>query len=186
MSSLFYESEKWQCNYVWERCWEAWDTICGHEAKAITPLIAWRREALKEEVLDNLSWKYERGPSLNRWILELFQRQPLRDWVECIWAFPSTLIPSWTELHLNRATARSENNSPLIVYELLPSNHFTSVNVFVWTVWFFSFFLQTEIELLKAHNIRLLNFPPLTKVGCCPSAVEPQMKDHPDERPPPS
>ena len=28
----------------------------------------------------------------------------------------------------------------------------------------FDFHLQTEIELLKAHNIRLLNFPPLTKV----------------------
>ena len=27
-----------------------------------------------------------------------------------------------------------------------------------------NFCLQTEIELLKAHNIRLLNFPPLTKV----------------------
>ena len=26
-----------------ERCWEAWDTTCGHKAKDITPSTAWRR-----------------------------------------------------------------------------------------------------------------------------------------------
>ena len=39
------------------KCWEAWDTTCGHKAKDITPLIAWRREAWKEEALDGLPWK---------------------------------------------------------------------------------------------------------------------------------
>ena len=42
-------------------CWEAWDTTCGHKAKDITPLIAWR-----EEALDDLPWKDERGPSWNK------------------------------------------------------------------------------------------------------------------------
>ena len=39
------------------KCWEAWDITCGHKAKDIKPLIAWRREALKEEALDHLPWK---------------------------------------------------------------------------------------------------------------------------------
>ena len=33
---------------------ELGDTIYGHRAKDITPLIAWRREALKEEAIDDL------------------------------------------------------------------------------------------------------------------------------------
>ena len=31
------------------KCWGAWDTTCGHKAKDITPSIAWKREAWKEE-----------------------------------------------------------------------------------------------------------------------------------------
>ena len=57
------------------KCWEAWDTTCGHKAKDITPLITWRREALKKKVLDDLPWKDERGPSSIRQTLEPFQRQ---------------------------------------------------------------------------------------------------------------
>ena len=52
------------------KCWEAWDTTCRHKAKDITPLTAWRREALKEEVLDNLPWTNERGPLSIRWTLQ--------------------------------------------------------------------------------------------------------------------
>ena len=51
------------------KCWGAWDTTCRLKAKDITSSIIWRREALKEEVLDDLSWK---------------------DDEEHIWAFPST------------------------------------------------------------------------------------------------
>ena len=43
--------------------WAAWDTTCGNKAKDITPWITWRREAWKEEALDDLPWKDERGPS---------------------------------------------------------------------------------------------------------------------------
>ena len=57
------------------KCWEAWDTTCRNKAKDITPLITWRRAVWKEEVLDDLPWKDERGPSSTRRILELFQRQ---------------------------------------------------------------------------------------------------------------
>ena len=71
----------------------AWDITCGHKARDIKPLIARRREAWKEEALDNLAWKDERGPSSIRRTLELFQRQRLgkllRDGVERIWDFPS-------------------------------------------------------------------------------------------------
>ena len=42
---------------------EAINTTCWYAAKDVTPPIAWRREALKEEAPDNLSWKVERGPS---------------------------------------------------------------------------------------------------------------------------
>ena len=57
------------------KCWWAWNTTCGHKAKDITPSTAWRREAWKEEVLGDLLWKDEGGPSSIRWTLELFQRQ---------------------------------------------------------------------------------------------------------------
>ena len=56
------------------QCWEAWDTISGHKDNCITPSIAWRREAWKEEVLDDLPWKDERGPSSVRRTLGPFQR----------------------------------------------------------------------------------------------------------------
>ena len=39
------------------RCWGAWDTTCGHKAKAVTPSIAGR----KETALHSLPWKDERG-----------------------------------------------------------------------------------------------------------------------------
>ena len=57
------------------KCWGAWNTTCGHKARRITPSIAWRREAWKEEALDDLPWQDERGPSSVRRILEPFQRQ---------------------------------------------------------------------------------------------------------------
>ena len=57
------------------KCLEAWDTTCWHKAKDITPSIARRREAWKEEALDDLPWKDERGPSSIRRTLEPFQRQ---------------------------------------------------------------------------------------------------------------
>ena len=57
------------------KCWEAWDTTCGHKAKDITPLIACSRKALKERALDDLPWKEERRPSWIRRTLEPFQRQ---------------------------------------------------------------------------------------------------------------
>ena len=57
------------------KCWGAWDTTCGYKANDITPSIAWRREAWKEEALDDIPWKDERGPSSIRRTLEPFQRQ---------------------------------------------------------------------------------------------------------------
>ena len=75
------------------KCWKAWDTTCGNKAKDITPLIAWRREALKEEAIDNLPWKDERGPSSIRWTLEGFQRPRWGNLWETGWSayglFPS-------------------------------------------------------------------------------------------------
>ena len=68
------------------KCWEAWDSTCGHKAKDITPSIAWRREALKEETLDDLPWKDERGPSSIRRTLEPFQRQRWGNFWETGWS----------------------------------------------------------------------------------------------------
>ena len=45
------------------------------QVKDITPSIAWRREARKEEALDDLHRKDERGPSSIKRTLERFQRQ---------------------------------------------------------------------------------------------------------------
>ena len=66
----------------------------GHEAKDITPSIAWRREAWKEEALDDLPSKDERGPSLLKQtnigtVSKATLGKLLRDGVERIWAFPS-------------------------------------------------------------------------------------------------
>ena len=35
-----------------QKCWGAWDTTCRHKAKDVTPSLAWRREAWKEEALE--------------------------------------------------------------------------------------------------------------------------------------
>ena len=77
------------------------------------PSIAWRREAWKEEALDDPPWKDEREPSSIRRTLELVQRQPggetfLGDpWSacafltsECMGLF-TILNWSWTELNLS-------------------------------------------------------------------------------------
>ena len=73
----------------------------GHKAKDITPLIAW-----KEEVLDNLPWKDERGPSSTRQTLEPFQRQRWENFretgfSECIDTLLIWTELNWTELNLS-------------------------------------------------------------------------------------
>ena len=68
------------------KCWGAWDTTCRHKAKDITPSIAWRRGAWKEEVLDDLPWKDERGPSSVRRTVEPFQRQRWGNFWETGWS----------------------------------------------------------------------------------------------------
>ena len=88
------------------KCWEAWDTTCGHKAKDITPSIVWRREARKEEALDDLLWKDERGPSSIRRTLEPFQRQRWRNAWETAGAhmgFSERInsILNWTEYSLH-------------------------------------------------------------------------------------
>ena len=77
---------------------ETWDTSSqGHHT---TDHLG--EKVLKEEALDNLPWKDERGLSSIRQTLELFQRQHWGNfwkmgWREK-WAFSSTWIPSWNEL----------------------------------------------------------------------------------------
>ena len=68
------------------KCWGAWDTTFGHKAKYITSSIAWKREAWKEETLDDFPWKDERGPSSIRRTLELFQRQRWGNFRETRWS----------------------------------------------------------------------------------------------------
>ena len=65
----------------------------------------WKREALKEEALDYLPWKDEKGPSSVRRTLELFQRQLLGNFCETRWsayglfrAHRHHLELNWTEL----------------------------------------------------------------------------------------
>ena len=85
--------------------WKAWDSTCGHKAKDITPSVSWRRETLKEEALDDLPWKDERGPSSVRRTLEPFQRQRWGHVWETGWssyglfrAYRYHLELYWTEL----------------------------------------------------------------------------------------
>ena len=49
--SMFISASKWLASRkIWSV--DLWNTTCGHKAKDITPSIAWRREAWKEEALD--------------------------------------------------------------------------------------------------------------------------------------
>ena len=98
-----------------KRC-EAWDTTCGYKAKDLTPSITWRREAWKEEVLDDLPWKNERGPSSIRWTLEPFQRHCWGNWdrVAYIWAFLSAWTPSWTEQIMFSCRQQKHSNPPCV------------------------------------------------------------------------
>ena len=84
------------------KCREAWDTTCGHKSKDITLPIDWRREAWKEEALDDLPWKGERA-MVNQTIIGTISKatlgELLRNGIERIWAFPNASIPSWTELN---------------------------------------------------------------------------------------
>ena len=86
------------------KCWGAWDTACGHKAKDITPSLAGRREARKEEALDDLPWKDERGPSSIRRTLEPFQRQRWGNFSETGW---SAYGPFWAHrYHLEQNWAK--------------------------------------------------------------------------------
>ena len=84
------------------KCWGAWDPTCGHKAKDITSLITLRREAWKEEVLDNFpwNWRYEREPLSIRWTLELFQRQHWgNSWDSMGFSEHVDTILNWTEMN---------------------------------------------------------------------------------------
>ena len=71
------------------KCWGAWDT--KHKAKDITLLIAWQREAWKEEVLHNLSWEESQFSFVNQTNIGTISKgtlgKLLRDEVERIGAF---------------------------------------------------------------------------------------------------
>ena len=41
-------------------CWGSWDTTCGHKAKDITPLIAWRRETYLKRKCSEIFLETER------------------------------------------------------------------------------------------------------------------------------
>ena len=83
------------------KCWEASDATSRHKAKDITTLTACRRKVLKEEALDDLHWKDERGQLSIRQTLEPFQRQCWGNFWETGWStygFFRAQTPSWTEL----------------------------------------------------------------------------------------
>ena len=62
----WWEKQPVACTSEDLKCWGAWNTTCRHKAKNITLLIPWRRQALKEEVFNDLPWKYQRGPLSNK------------------------------------------------------------------------------------------------------------------------
>ena len=99
------------------KCWEAWDNYLWAQSQGhITPAsIAWRREAWKEEALDDLPWKDERGPSSVRRTLEPFQTQRWGNfretgWERIIMGFSerTDTILKWTEVHAQTRPSRRE------------------------------------------------------------------------------
>ena len=105
------------------KCWEASDTTSRHKAKDITMLIACRREVLKEEALDDLHWKDERGQLSIRQTLEPFQRQCWGNFWETGWstyglfrAHRHHLELKWTELNCQKACWKETKQLGKIVY----------------------------------------------------------------------
>ena len=107
--------QKWLAS---QRIWSVvkLETTRGYKAKDITPSITWRREAWKEEALDDLPWKNKRGPSSIRWTLEPFQRHCWGNWdrVVYIWAFLSAWTPSWTEQIMFPCRQQKHSNPPCV------------------------------------------------------------------------
>ena len=83
-----------QVTYISEnlKCWEAWDTTCGHKAKDITPSIAWRRGVERESARWS-SLKGREGAIVNQknigTVSKATSGKRLRKGVERIWIFPS-------------------------------------------------------------------------------------------------
>ena len=83
-----------------------------HKAKDFsTPTVAWRTAVLKQKVLNDVSWKDEKGPMLTtEQHQRMFERQHSRNFwevVECTVGFPKLLdiILNWTETSpLSQAT----------------------------------------------------------------------------------
>ena len=130
------------------KCWEAWDITCGPKANDITPSTGWRREAGKEEVLNDLPWKDERGPSSIRRTFELFQRQRCGNFWETGWspyglfrAHRYHLELNWTELHCIcsvfhfyftcKLTRTAQLNIKKKIEKLNPQGHFSYCRLWV-------------------------------------------------------
>ena len=117
------------------KCWEAWDTTCGHKVKDITPLITWRREALEEEAFQwflwltmalsrpfkedslYLPWKDERGPSSIRRTLELFQRQRWGNFWETGWSASGLFRAHRNHVELNWTEPNSQTQRLCAMYK---------------------------------------------------------------------
>ena len=95
------------------KCWEAWDTTCGHKVNHITPSIAWRREASKEEALDDLqSLKEQERAIVNQTNIGTVSKgtlgKLLTDGLERICAFPSAdTILNWIEMNSVSSLSRT-------------------------------------------------------------------------------
>ena len=110
------------------KCWEAWDTTCRHKAKDITPPIAWRREAWKEEALDDLPWKDERGPSSIRRNIGTVSKATLGELLREARMGFSELIDTtldWTEQSSPQNTCTC--NRQTIFYIFISSNFLTTL-----------------------------------------------------------
>ena len=90
---------------------ELGDTTCGHKAKDITPLVAWRREALKKEAIGDLPRKDESRPSgqsdghWNRYRSNVGETSERRGGARNYGLFPAHIYHlelNWTELNPNR------------------------------------------------------------------------------------
>ena len=71
------------------------------QSQDITPSVAWRREAWKEEALDDLLWKDERGSSSINRTLEPFQRQHWENYWETGWSAYVLFLAHRYNLDLN-------------------------------------------------------------------------------------
>ena len=111
-------------------------------------------EAWKEEALDNLPWKDERGPSSIRWTLEPFQRQHWANFREMGWSAYGLYQAQWYHLEL---LGWSQNKfywtSPQLKFNLSTVHNFSHAHTLTMYTHFYNTDFHTKARCAATSNL---------------------------------